>query len=151
MIRRWRSSHALQQGDLRKDEIVNLGYDWPASCGYCKCSPCQCDGHGGPKGNHGQCGYCHSYIMKVDTQHPYGCNCDGFGHSLDSEGNAIIPSGSCECAACEQARWDSGEYDSVEEDESVERPLRAERGPRPDRLDRPPRPQGDRGPRPPRS
>ncbi len=55
--------------------IGQAGVDY---CGYCKSDydekgNCRCDGHGGPIGNRGTCGYCGDYIMDG------GCSCDGFG------------------------------------------------------------------------
>ena len=52
-------------------------FDDPAYCGYCKCSPCQCDGHGGSHTS--TCGYCHS---PLDEEHD--AYCDGFGHDPET-------------------------------------------------------------------
>lgn len=66
-------------GALPSAERQKGARDVSEYCGYCKCDPCRCDGHSGPVGNHGKCGYCGDYIMDEDEQHPYGCSCDGFG------------------------------------------------------------------------
>lgn len=46
----------------------------PDYCGYCKCEPCECDGHGGA--NTPTCGYCHEAYDEQGN-----CLCDGFGNS----------------------------------------------------------------------
>jgi hypothetical protein len=58
----------------------------PEYCGYCKCSPCQCDGHGNPKDSYGTCGYCGNYLM-LQPDGTYDCGCDGFGHPKGWEGD----------------------------------------------------------------
>lgn len=40
------------------------------------------------------CGYCGNTP----------CTCDGFGHNVDEQGNAIYPKTGCECQWCEWAR-----------------------------------------------